>query len=172
MRAACGLSAAVSLKAEPNMWEDVCWRLRLSRWVPRSFSPSASLLPLSVLSVAVRAMTYVKVLQSCLGPAVWVWVCVRMCWWSHATLSTHVLKQGYRPRLPHFRIELFSRPSVTPACCVTDQWLFATDTEISLSASFSQLYLTTAGLRPHCLCSHCLLLWGWVRTEWDKSTFI
>ncbi len=33
------------------------------------------------------------------------------CWCSHATPPTHVLKQGYGVRLPHFGIELFSRPS-------------------------------------------------------------
>lgn len=36
---------------------------------------------------------------------------VCMCWWSHATLSTHVLKQGYGLRLAHFGIELSGRQS-------------------------------------------------------------
>lgn len=121
MRAACGLSAAVSFREEPNMWEDVCWRLCMSRWVPTlsSLSLPVSDLPLSssvsVLSGAVKKMTYVKVLQTPLGPTssyASVSLCGHAVWrWIHASLAAHVLKQGYRLRLPHFRIELFSRAS-------------------------------------------------------------
>ena len=141
MQAACGLSAAVSLRAEPNMWEDVCWRLCLSRWVP-TLTPSLifqslslftlffpqSPAPVSVLRGTVRKMTYVKVLQSRPGPvSSCVSLCVHACvwWWSRATLSTHVLNQGYRVRLAHFGIELFSRSlALTQARCAADQWLF------------------------------------------------
>lgn len=84
MRSPCGPSAAISFIAEPNMWEDVCWRLCLSRWVPALslflfslFSPASSVL---VLSGAVRKMTYVKVLQSRLGPAS---SCVSVSWCVH-----------------------------------------------------------------------------------------
>lgn len=78
MRAAFGLSAAVSFREGPTMWEDVCWRLCLSRWVRTLF----------LLSLRVQwwcqkdDCVHVKVLQSPLGP-VSSSRSLCLCWWSH-----------------------------------------------------------------------------------------
>lgn len=85
---------------------------------------------------------------SCVG------LCAHACVGEAVLHSQHVLKQGYRLRLPHFGIELFSRPSVTPARCVTDQWLFATDTPISMST----LLPFFSALSDHCRSLSWLLL--------------
>lgn len=169
MRAACGLSAAVSFRAEPNMWEDVCWRLCLSRWVPlflffllrlcaqwccqkddlcksAAKPPRASVKLCECEFSCVLVKAVLRSLNTCPKTRLWTEATTLWDWVVQQTLS------------------------VTLACCAADQWLFEfchvqrhwDINKYFTCCLFSLLFSACVGLLLHYLCS---------QKSWWKSLF-